>query len=216
MNSKIKLLVILLLFISKVSYSQDTSYQYLDILVSDLVKELQLNNTDTICIYKNYCVGCVHIVENENDRCGYSSIYMPTYILWLDQGKTFLTKKDNCFDYSIIEIDSISLWKTFFTYKNQIKKEKVKLFEYIVYENKRKKTYFIMRDHSDHQDFKMIVNGDTTALNFDEFDLEKECDGCININFLHNHQLKGKKIIDELEKLVEKIEKEKLLDKIRR
>jgi hypothetical protein len=180
MNSKIKLLVILLLFVSETSHSQDTSYQYLDTLVSEFVKELQLNNIDAICIYKKYCVGCMHVAENKNDICDHFSTYVPTYILWLYQGKTFITKKDNCFDYSTIEIDSIFLWKIFFTYKNQIKEEKIKPFEYVVYENMNKETYFIMRDHSDHQYFKIIIDEEVIVFNFDEFDFKKEIDGCLN------------------------------------
>jgi hypothetical protein len=216
MITKIKLFIILSVSFISVSYGQNTTYQHLDTLVNDYVKKLQANNIDTICIYKNYCVGCVYIFDNENDRCNYSSIYMPTYILWYKQGTTYLTKKDNCFDYSTIQINSIGLWKLFFKNKQHIQKEKVKLFEYISHENHKKEKYFIMRDHSNHQDFKMLIKEEIIALNFDEFDLEKECDEHKNINYLHNKNLKGKIIIDELENLTQKIEKEKLLIKNRR
>jgi hypothetical protein len=217
MMVKTKLLIILFVLIAKVSYSQDTSYQYLDILVSDFIEELQANHIDTVCIYKDYCVGCVHVFDTENDRCDYSSIYIPTYILWLNQGKFFLTKKDNCFDYSIIEINfSYYVWKLFFKNKKRIRKEKVKPFEYTVIDDKKKEKHLIMMDHSKHRDFKMIVNGNITALNFDEFDLEKEYDGSTNINYLHNQNLKGKEIIDELRRIVQHIENEKLLAKNRR
>jgi hypothetical protein len=54
------------------------------------------------------------------------------------------------------------------------------------------------------------------VLNFDEFDLEREYDGNININYSHNQNLKSKRIIDELRKIVQHIENEKLLIKNRR
>ena len=216
MNTKIKLFIILLAFITKISYAQNTSYQHLDTLVTNFVKELQVNHIDTICIYKNYCVGCIHIFDNETDKCNYSSIFIPTYILWLNQGKIFLSKKDNCFDYSTIEIDSTSLWKIFFAYKNQIKKEKVKPFEYVICENHKKNVYFMSVDHSNHQDFKMIINNNIIGMNFDEFNLKKEHDGNLNINYLHNLNLKGRKVIDELRQLVQGIENKQLLTKSRR
>lgn len=215
---KLKIILLLIVFcpISNISFGQNTSYQYLDALVTSFVKELQTQNVDTICIYQDYCVGYIYPSKNEDDKCFFSSIYMPTYILWISQAKTFLTKKDNCFDYSIIEIDSITVWKLFFKYKNQIKEEKVKPFEYLAFENNKKEKFFILRDHSCHRDFKTIVNGDTIGLKFDDFNLSKKFDGCTNINYKHNHSLKGKKIVDELRKLVKCIENEQLLTKNRR
>jgi hypothetical protein len=207
---KAKILIAVLLFISNSAIGQGVSPGQLDSIVTDFVKEIQSKNIDTICIYKDYCVGCVYSIFDEEKRCNYSSIYIPTYILWIKKGKTFLTKKDNCFNYSTIEIDAANLWRLFFRHQKQIKREKVKMFEYIVYENQKKTVYFIMRDHSNHQDFKMIINGDIISMNFDEFDLEKKCDGSVNINYLYNQKLKGKKIIDELNQLTRNIEKEKL------
>jgi hypothetical protein len=136
--------------------------------------------------------------------------------LWIKQGKTFLSKKDNCFDYSTIEIDSTALWKIFFKNKKHIRKEKVKIFEYVVYENKKKEVYFMMRDHSHHRDFEIIVNTDTVKMEFDDFDLQKHSNKEVNMNYEHNNNLKGKLIVDELEKLTQEIETNKLLEKKRR
>ncbi|MDR0798996.1 MAG: hypothetical protein LBN18_04460 [Dysgonamonadaceae bacterium] len=216
MKKKIFLTILALLFFVPISYGQNTSYQYLDTLVTDYVKKLQSQNIDTICVYKDYCVGCVYSIKDEADRCAYSSIFIPTYILWINQGKTFLSKKDNCFDYSTIEIDSTALWKIFFKNQKRIKKEKVKFFEYIVYENKKKEVYSIMADHSQHHDFEMIIKGESIVMKFDEFNLQKQSDAEYNINYEHNKNLKGKMIVDELEKLTQEIEKRKLLEKKRR
>lgn len=197
-------------------YGQNNSYQHLDTLVMTFVKELQSQNIDTICIYQDYCIGCRYSYENEDDKCSFSSIFIPTYILWYKQGKTFLTKKDNCFDYSTIEIDSVTIWKLFIKHKKKIKKEKVKLFEYLVYREGKKQKFFMLIDHSMRQNFQMIIDGDTTILKFDDFDLKKEDSGYTNINYQHNQNLKGKKIVDELKKLVLYIEQKKILIKNRR
>jgi hypothetical protein len=213
---KILLRIIALSFFCPISYGQGNSPEHLDTLVTNYVKELQSQNIDTICIYKDYCVGCVYPLKDEVDRCACSIIYIPTYIFWINQGKTFLSKKDNCFDYSIIEIDSTSLWKVFFKNKNYIKKEKVKPFEYIVYKNNKKKVYGISIDHSIHRDFEIMINEDSFSMKFDEFDLQKKSDEDVNINYEHNKNLKGKMLVDELKKLTCEIEERELLKKNRR
>ena len=183
----------------------------------NFVKALQSKNIDTVCVYKDYCIGCGKFIKYQEDSITYFCFHdISTYIFWLDQGKTFASKKDNCFDYSTIEIDSTSLWKIFFTYENQIKEEKVKPFEYLVWKNKKKEIQGISINHSRHLHFEISVNKDIIAtMNFDEFDLEKEHNGSVNINYSHNWNLKGKKIIDELERLVSCIEGEKLFTKNR-
>jgi len=216
MKAKIKFFIILLAFFTSTTHAQNTSYQHLDTLVNDFVKELQANYIDTICIFRNYCVGCIHVFDNDNDKCNYSSIYIPTYIIWLKQGRTFLTQKDNCFDYSTIEIDSIFLWNFFFKNQNYIKKEKVKPFEYITCENHKKKVYSVLIDHSKNQDFKMIINKRVLDMHFNEFDLKEEYDGSININYLYNQKLKSKKIVDELTQFVQNIEDKQRLTKSKR
>ena len=61
-----------------------------------------------------------------------------------------------------------------------------------------------------------MPNDDVISLHFDEFDLEKECDNSININYEYNQSLKGKIVINELEKITEDIENRSLLKKRRR
>jgi hypothetical protein len=183
----------------------------------NFVKELQFQNIDTICIYEDYYVGYIYVNEDENDRCSFSlSYFIPTYILWHKQGKTFLTKKDNCFDYSTIELDSSAIWKLFLKHKKEIKKEKVKMFEYFVFIKGIEEKSFILRDHTRHRNFQMIINGDITRLKFEDSKLEKESDGHTNINYQHNQNLKGKKVVDELSRLKQYVEQEKLLTKNRR
>ncbi|MDR0834813.1 MAG: hypothetical protein LBN93_11660 [Candidatus Symbiothrix sp.] len=216
MGKIILLTTLFTLLLCPISYGQSNSHEHLDTLVINYVKDLQSQNIDTICIYKDYCIGCVNPINEDVNRCAYSSIFVPTHIIWLKQGKTFLSKKDNCFDYSTIEIDSTALWKIFFQNEQRIKKEKVKSFEYIVYENKKKKVYGISIDHSEHRDFEMIVNDNVVVMKFDDFDLKKQSNGEYNINYRHNKRLKGKIIVDELETLTKEVEDKHLLKKYSR
>ena len=186
----------------------------IDSSTMNFVKELQFKNIDTICIYRDYCEGCGKFITYQEDSVTYFCFHdISTYIFWLDQGKTFISKKDNCFDYSTIEIDSTSLWKIFFTYDNQIRKEKVKPFEFTVYKNRKKEVSGISVSSSRLLSFEIVVNTNITSMHFDEFDLEKEHRNNLNINYSHNWNLKGKKIIDELKRLVQQIENEKMLNK---
>ena len=188
----------------------------LDSSIVNFIKELQLKNIDTICIYRDYCEGCGKFIEFQEDSVNYLCFHdISTYVFWYDHGRTFLTKKDNCFDYSTIEIDSTSLWKIFFTYKDQIKKEKIKPFRFIVYKNKKKEIHGVDVTGSRHLSFEMVVNENITIMDFNEFYLKKEYEGIPNINYSHNWNLKSKKIIDELKKVVQHIESKELLTKTR-
>ncbi|GHV57988.1 hypothetical protein FACS1894182_08420 [Bacteroidia bacterium] len=60
------------------------------------------------------------------------------------------------------------------------------------------------------------IKGESIVMKFDEFNLQKQSDVEYNINYEHNKNLKGKMIVDELEKLTQEIEKRKLLEKNRR
>jgi hypothetical protein len=217
MNLKIKLILILFFSLSSsFSYGQIIPNKNLDSLLTDFVKDLQLKGIDTICIYSDYLVGGVYVPEDMNDTCDYSPFYLPVYIFWIERGKTFLSKKDNCFDYSVVNLDSASFWQYFVKNKNFIKKEKVKPFEYVFYENNNKEILSILKEHSHHQYFKIIINGNKTGLDLDEFALEEESDGEKNINFLHNQKLKSKQLIDKINKTVQIVESETKFTKERR
>jgi hypothetical protein len=81
---KILLLTLIFLLFSFISSGQNNSYEYLDTLVTNYVKELQSQNIDTICIYKDYCVGCVYPINDEIDRCAYLYIREQSYPLCSD------------------------------------------------------------------------------------------------------------------------------------
>jgi len=192
------------------AYSQNSSWKHLDSLVNEFITALKAQNIDTICLYKDYCVGCHHIT-NESDYCS-ADIYIPMYIFWIKQGKTYLLKKDNCFDYSSAEIKNPYFWELLFKHKSAIKKEKIKPFQYSI----EKQVYGMSIDHSYHYDFVCWLNKDSIAAHFDAFDLQQNSGIYQNINYEHNINLKSKFIIDKLKKVVLRIEVSKQLTKKRR
>jgi hypothetical protein len=99
--------IILLYFLSRslASNGQNTTTDHLDSLVAKCIVQLKSNGIDSILIFQDYWPGSeVVIKDNKENRC-HATIYMPTYILWTKNGTSYLTKKDNCFDYSTIEIN---------------------------------------------------------------------------------------------------------------
>jgi hypothetical protein len=213
---------ILTLLLWGLNYSadgQNTTTEYLDSLVTNFSSILKVDGVDTICIYENYLVGSIPIIGQEEDQCDYKYIYVPTYIIWKKIGRTFLSKKDNCFDYSTVEIMADSMWDYFFTNRKLISIEKVKPFQCYYYEKNKRRIVDLIVDHSGHENFKIIVGADTIEVRIDCFALQPNNDTdkkTINLNYKHNLNLKSKHLVDELNKIIWMVEDNKLLTKSRR
>ena len=179
----------------------------LDSVVMNFVKELQSNGVDTICVYTHFYDGRTFGVETESRCSDYSMIFVPTYILWISNGKTFLHKKDNCYDYDTIEIDAQIVWDVFIKYQHQIKEEKVKVFEYKC-ENE---CYIKIDVHSYVRKFSIYIEDKIIKMWFYDLNMKKESDGYKNINYSYNQKLKGTILVDKLEELIKGIEKKNIL-----
>ena len=191
------------------SFSQNSTDQFL--------KELKLKKIDTICTFIDYSVGSIQIFnKNEEDKyCELDYDNLPTFILWKENGKTFLTKTDNCFKYSTLEINAEKIWQCYFENEKIIKTEKVKSFQFVEIKNGKKRILNSMVDHSHHQKFKIIAKNEIIEKHFDDFDLKKTAQNGneININYKNNIYLKSKKLIDKISNIV--LENENSLTKKR-
>jgi hypothetical protein len=217
------IIVLVFLFISYIGNTQNIPNDNLDKLVSNFTKELIEKKIDTICIFESYSVGAeiTFDVSKLNDRekqelCRDELINQPVFVFWKEKGKTFLTKINNCFEYSEIDVSEDDFWGIYFENINVIEKEKIKNFEYESYKNGKKISSPIFRDHSYHQNFKFVVNNKIIAKYFDDFKLENATDNfedkrLYNINYNHNNGLISKKIIDILEKNIRKIKENQYL-----
>ncbi len=219
MSSQIFRLTGLFLTLFCSAYAQNTSPDYLSTIVDRYIQHLRTEGVDTICVYEDYFVGSERTVKDTQDRCP-AIVYIPVYVVWVKEGKTYLSKKDNCFDYSIAPIDADSLWSHFFHYEKAIRPEIIKPFQYIYYQKGRKKTGLLYVAHSRLQDFTVYYKQDSIRKRFDSFDLQTDEDfdekKRVNINSQHNQNLRSKKFIDYLDALVRKSEVDSLLIKNRR
>lgn len=163
----------------------------------DFLLELKKQKVDTICVFEDYSVGSYKTFDDTvTDYCIYDSDYFPTYIFWKQNGKTFFTVKDKCFEYSVIEIDAEKVWKKYFENQKLINVEKVKNFQCIEIDNGKKRILDIMIDHSHHQNFTIIINNKIVEKRFDDFDSQENDDSeRININYEHNKNLKSKILV---------------------
>ncbi|KAF2517363.1 hypothetical protein [Flavobacterium foetidum] len=193
------------LFLTFVSNSQ--TYQKVNIneLVSDFITTQKI---DTLITYKKITperpIFIVEPSSDEKDTCFDDLVNPPVYVFWKKQGSFFLTKINYCHEYTILTPEDTSFWNIYFSNKTVIDNEKGKLFEYI---NIKKEKYAIGIGNSTFQELCVIVNGNKTEKLFDIFNLQKESDGLININYKHNINLKSKLIIDLLEKTTSEAEK---------
>jgi hypothetical protein len=189
-------LVFFCLLLSVYGNAQNTHDQ-LDSVVTRFVDKLHRDDIDTICVYQNYFLGgYVRVVKGV---CSFD----PAYILWKKKGKTWLTKVDICYQYETVNVKADSVWNTFIENKDSIKEEVVLPFQL-------KGGARQISDHEMTQKFKIAVGDETLTCSFWGGDMrEKNYQGELNINYKHNMDLKGKKIIDLLDRLIEK-NKEKL------
>jgi hypothetical protein len=214
-----RLTLLIILFASTNVANGQTSSDYLDTLVSDYVTDLKKKNIDTICVYEDYCIGCLYMWKEDEDKCNFSGLFVPTYIFWADKGKTYMTKKDNCFDYSIIQIPNDSIWTFFFENRDVIKKEDLKIPQYVEIKNGKQEIYSSTIDHSRHQGLKVIVRQDTLInKDLDDYYLTKQVgfNGQININYEYNINSQLKKFQILIDRIIKRTTKQNPLTKTRR
>jgi len=184
-----RLTIVFILFVSFKFTSAQTSNEYLDTLVNAYVNQLKTKNVDTICIYQDYCVGCIYSWKKNEDKCDFDGLFIPTYIFWTDKGQTYMTCKDNCFDYSSAKITNDSIWHFFFSNQNKLIKEEIKIPQYIKIKNGKEEVFSSTVDHSFHQAIKIIVGRNTIIdKDIDDYYLTKDIafEGQKNINYDYN------------------------------
>ncbi|RED23895.1 hypothetical protein BD847_2973 [Flavobacterium cutihirudinis] len=210
--NNIRILILIFFFIALSSNCQTNKDTDTDKLTSDFIKNLQSKTIDTICIYKNYCGGCAMKIDPDSIEICIDS---PVYVFWKQNGKTFITKINHCWEYLDTAI-KVEFWKIYFSNQNIIQKEKFEEFEYFPYKNIKEVKSSLLIDHSGVQIFKIILKDAIIEKHFNSFQMKKQNDsGIININYKHNNKLKSKLIMDILEKAVSEAEKNNTFKKIK-
>jgi len=165
------IILILTLFYSTIFFAQNRKVKDLDSICINFIEKLKTEKIDTIGVYQTYSTGRALILKNpgeENDDCQYSTVPKTIYLFWKKDGKNFITKMNDCYDYATVEFSEKNIWETFYLNKAKIKYEKPKRFRI-------NNGGFMMIDHSSYREFKFVTNNETVEQFFDLYDfLEKE------------------------------------------
>jgi len=188
MNKIIISITCFLLFLST-AFGQ-LSQPQLDSLVKKYAQNLQKKGIDTVCIYNEYCIGCLFDPVNKNNLCEGNFSSLPTYIFWKEKGKTFATRKDICFDYSTQIIANDSFWHYYFANKDKIKKEELKIPQYAEMVNGKRKIRSLNIDHSVFFQISIITRNETVTKDINSFYFTRELGISEepNINYEYNMQ----------------------------
>lgn len=145
---------------------------------------------------KSICIGCLFYTKKGDSICNPKKTFDPTYIIWLDKGVTFMTKKDACFDYSVTAMSNTSFWKYYFDNKNAIKGEKLKNPQYTEIIQGKETTHSLEIDHSVHYNIEIKIGKDSITKDINEFYFTKEVGihQGTNINYEYNMSSFTKKL----------------------
>ncbi|WP_369013589.1 hypothetical protein [Flavobacterium anhuiense] len=211
-----RILFLLLFYIISITNAQTNPKVTIDSLVNNYIKELQSQKIDTICIYEKYCVGSIKAYDLSpseiNDFCFEDFPNDPVYIFWIKKGRKYLTKISICNGYGESLDDDNIFWHFYFPNQSIIKEEKIKRF---TYKGSKNDIYHLMVDHSCHQNFKILIGNQIIEKRFDSFNLKREDNSKVNINYDHNVNLRSKRVVDILEKTTSQAEKNNTFKKIK-
>ena len=214
----LKLTTIVLLTLVFSSTKAQNSSERLDTLVKEFVHQLADKKIDTVCVYQKYCAGFITTWKNDEYKCNSGGMLVSTYIVWLDKGQTFMTKKDNCFDYSTIKFNNETFWDFYFNNKDILAKEEIKMPQYNAIVKGKEQIYYSNIDHSCHQEIKVYIKTLQIDKDLDEYNFEKEIGSAKNknINYDHNINLFLKKFQTKIEQTITNETKINHLTKTRR
>ena len=117
-----------------------------------------------------------------------------------------MTKKDPCFDYSVQQVSNDSCWYYYLANREKIKKEELKIPQYIEIVNGKEKIHSLETDHSVY--FRIILNmkNDSMTKEINNFFFTKELgvNGENNINYEYNTHT----LLNSLHLILQRVTKE--------
>ncbi|QNP52324.1 hypothetical protein [Hymenobacter qilianensis] len=143
----------------------------LEIRTDSLVAELHKRRVDSICVYRSYCVGCRGSRITEDSSCSSKGDFTPTYVLWKQHSKTYLTYLDNCSIISPVVVYKDMFWSYLSVNWSEINKGTIKDFTTI--DSDSGEAEVIHRNHGDNYSFDFIIGKDTISQYYDHFALIK-------------------------------------------
>jgi hypothetical protein len=184
--------IIIILFFIITSF--EIKAQAVGVKVKSYIDHLKV---DSVMIYNYICVGGYY-----DDSCYREK---PTYLFWINNGRSFVKRFDVCQDFKTIELSGENPLTFYIRNKKVIELEQIKEPTFIVAKRGKKKsdTLSIMTTHSCHHDFNFYLGNEFYKKSADDFDLNTyESDGMQNIYYTQNQNSIFNKLIIEVKDLI--------------
>jgi len=175
--------------------------QVIDNKIQKQVDRLKHQNVDSFLIYSLSCNGGLISL----DTCAYEATQ---YLFWVKDKSCFIKRFDYCRSYKVVLLDRVSPLSFYFTYKNQIDKEELKMPTYV--QSKKGNITTTITTTVDHACFyemtfqikskSIIKRVSDFNLTFKEFDNGKK-----NLYYDFNQNTKLKALTDQITELIGKL-----------
>lgn len=188
LHSNYRKMAFSLIFLFPILSKAQLTQPQLDSLISSFTTNLKKKKIDTILTYKQFCIGCLFQPVKDGNLCLENFASLPTYVFWKEKGKTFATRKDICFDYSVQEIAHDSIWTYYLANQPKIRKEELKEPQYEETVNGKKVIRTVNIEHSIffHLTIGMAGNNLFKEINSFYFTPFLGPDETVNLNYQYN------------------------------
>jgi len=198
-----RLLLCLLIFVSTFSFGQNLNE--LETRVTKFQDSLWQNNVDTFFKYSLVCLGGMYPA----DTCNF---FDNRYLLWKQNGSTFLQKFDGCKLYKSFVLDTINPLTFYITHRKKIDGEIIYRPTYI--QSKHGDTVTTIEQTIDHTCFyemTFLIQKRKVLKSVSDYDLtfKKLDNGRKNIYYDYNQQTHLKKLIEQTTYLLKRFDTDK-------
>jgi hypothetical protein len=198
-----RLLLSLAIFISTVSFGQSSND--IETRVTRFQDSLKQHKIDTFFRYSLVCLGGMYPADTCNffDNC---------YLLWKQNGNTFLQKFDGCKLYKSLVLDTLNPLTFYIAQHKKINAEKIYHPTYI--QSKHGDTVTTIEQTIDHTCFyemSFLVENRKVFKKVSEYDLtfKKFDNGRKNMYYNYNQQTQLKKLIEQITYLIKELDTNK-------
>ncbi len=114
-------IIFLIVLLSLTAFGQVETVISIDSIIIDNLNNFKKRKIDTLIIYNanGLCYPCP---GDEEERCKEFRWNNAYYFLWLKNGKTYFTLRDDCFDYEILNIDTL-FFRNFYEIRDSLLKD---------------------------------------------------------------------------------------------
>lgn len=180
-------IIFFLCMMSSVALQAQNDKGHVKNLTDEFTQKLQERGIRDYSVSQHFCSGRIEMFKIDGKVCTSKDTYIEVYVLWKEDGQSFLKKIDNCGLFHSVILPDNSLYDFFQTNSGVMMTERVKNYRsenYTGTPQSRKNTQPCFR--SIHLD----DDGKSYGTYFNLFDIGNSSDSGKNLNYEYNQQLK--------------------------